>query len=97
LNNVQFSLLKLEEEHDTDFSHSCLAAKFSINSTYIKIIPVDCKHKIANAYLCAMNHVECKAKKKVSEQLDLHFYPIFEDEQFNRIQLKQNRINDIFK
>jgi hypothetical protein len=43
-----------------------------------------------------MDHAECQAKVKVSEQLDLQFDPIFQEEQENFIQQKQNYIANIF-
>ncbi len=91
-----FSLLKLKQEHETNFSLGCLIATFNPHSKYIQLTPVDCEYKIANDYLCTMNHTECNAKVKVSEQLDLQFDPIFKEEQSNGIQQKQNYIADIF-
>ena len=43
-----------------------------------------------------MRHVECFNHGKVSEQLDLFFDPIFQDEQSNFIQQNQNSITNIF-
>ena len=96
LTDQYFSLLKLKQDRDTNFSLGCLVATFDTNSKYILLTPVDCESKSAWNYLCAMDHTECKAKKKVSEQLDLQFDPIFKEEQSNGILQKQNYIDNIF-
>jgi hypothetical protein len=96
MTDTHFALLKLEKEQDTNFSFGCVVANFNPNSNYIHLTPVDCECKIANAFLCAMDYTECQDKIKVSEQLDLQFDPIFQEEQANYIQQKQNYIANIF-
>jgi hypothetical protein len=61
----------------------------------MKLTPVDCESRIANAYLCTMIHLECLAERKVVEQLDSQFDSVFLEEQLNRIQLKKNKITDM--
>ena len=97
LTDQYFALLKFEQEYENDYSFECLVANFNSNSKYIKLVPVDCEDNIANSYLCSDDSLDCLGYITISEQLDLQFDPIFQDEQSNGIQKKQNNITDMFR
>jgi len=48
LSDSYFSLLKFEKP-DEDLNLKCLAGKFAVSMNYIKIFPVDCDARLADA------------------------------------------------
>ncbi len=75
---------------DIDYSLDCLAANLTPTSEYITIFPVKCTSKIANAYFCSCDYLECN--NDTFEQLDVLVDPVFEQDLKNGVLIKTNQV-----
>ena len=75
---------------DIDYSLDCLAGTLTPTSEYITVFPVQCTSKIANAYFCSCDYLECN--NDTFEQLDILVDPVFEQDLDNGIVIETNQV-----